>query len=109
LTTRKGCVAEQRQGAGDAAGSFQRAGRFRRIPDVQPPLRSVAQRLLDDRTEVGVVDDDFPEPCRRQSFQMPDDQRLAAGRQQRLGRVVGQRPHAFAAAGGKDEGFHQKV
>ena len=31
---------------------------------------------------------------------MPDDERLATGDQQRFGRVVGERPHAFAAAGG---------
>jgi len=37
---------------------------------------------------------------------MPDDERLAAGQQQRLWRRVGQRTHAFAASGGENEGFH---
>ena len=66
---------------------------------MQAPWRTIAQRLLDLRTEVGVVDDDLPKTRRRQPFQVPDDERLAAGQQQRLGGVVGERPHAFAAAG----------
>ena len=102
----KRLVSEQRQGRGNAAGGFQRAGWFGRILNVQAPLRTIAQRLLNQRTEMGVVDDNFPEPRRRQSFQVPDYERLAAGQQQWLGRVVGQRPHAFAATGGEDEGFH---
>ncbi len=105
----KRLVAEQGQGVGDAAGGFQRARRFRRIADSQTPLRAVAERCLDLLAEVGVVDDDLGEPGCRQSFQMPGDERLAAHRQQRLGRVVGQRAHPFAASCGKNEGFHQKV
>jgi hypothetical protein len=35
---------------------------------------------------------------------MPHDQRLAAHLQQGFGRVVGERAHAFAAAGGEDHG-----
>ena len=74
---------------------------------MQAPLRTIPQRRLDLRTEVGVVDDNFLEPSRRQSLQMPDDERLAAGLQQLLRRVVGQPPHAFAAAGSKNESFHR--
>jgi hypothetical protein len=43
----EGFVAEQRQGVGDAAGGFQRAGRFRRIADAQAEARAVAERRFD--------------------------------------------------------------
>ena len=70
------------------------------------PLRPIAQGGFDLFAEVGVVDDDFPETGCRQTFQMPDDERLAAGDEQWFGRVIGERAHAFATPGGEDEGFH---
>jgi hypothetical protein len=55
---------------------------------------------------MGVVNDDIAKAADRQAFQMPDDERLATGAEQRLGRCIGERPHALAAAGGENEGFH---
>ncbi|CFN66696.1 Uncharacterised protein [Bordetella pertussis] len=66
--------------------------------------------MVDDAlAQPGVVDDDVAQAGGHQAFDMPDDQRLAAHGQQGLGRGVGQRAHAFAAAGGQDHGAHQKV
>ena len=45
--------------------------------------------LLDLRAEMGVIDHDFLETGCRKSFQMPNNERLAAGLKQGLGRVVG--------------------
>ena len=103
-------VAEQRQCAADAAGGLQRLG-FGRVADRHAEQLAVAERAFDHLAEVGVVDHQFGEAGGAQPFDVPDDQRLAAGRQQRLGVGVGQRAHAFAAPGGQDHRAHrhQKV
>ena len=53
-------------------------------------------------SEVGVVDDHVTQPGRRQPFQVPGDQPLAADRKQGFGRVVCERAHALAATGGEN-------
>ena len=54
----------------------------------------------------GEVDDDLGDPGRRQRVQVIVDERMPTGLEQRLGTVVGQRPHALAAAGSEDDGPH---
>lgn len=51
----------------------------------------------------GGVDDDLLHAAGAQRLHPALQQRLAAHHQQRLGRVVGQRPHALAPAGGQDQ------
>jgi hypothetical protein len=99
----KDVIFDERQRGGDAARGLQRAG-FARILDRHAERRAVAQRRLDLLAEMGVVDDDAAEARRVQALDMPDDERLAAHHQQGLGRVVGERAHALAAAGGEDHG-----
>jgi hypothetical protein len=72
---------------------------------MRTPKRAVAERVLDHLPEVGVVDDELDDACRGQAFDVPHDQRLAARHQQRLGAGVGERAHAFAAAGGRIMAF----
>jgi hypothetical protein len=92
-------------GAGDAAGGLE--GRaFGRVADAHAKGAAVAEGVLDHLPQVGVVDDEIKDPRCGEALDVPDDQRLAAGRQQRLGAAVGERAHAFAAAGGEDHGFH---
>ena len=72
---------EQRQRVGDAAGGFQRL-RFARIRDTDAEARAVAQRLLDLRAEMRMIDHDLPDARRGKFFNVPDNQRLAAGHEQ---------------------------
>ena len=44
-----------------------------------------------------------------QPLQVPGDQRLAAHRQQRLGRVVGERPHPLPLARREHQGLHAQA
>ncbi len=80
---------------------------FGRPGDAHAEGRAVAQRFFEPVAEVGVVDDELGEAGGAQAFDVPHDQRLAAHRQQRLGRVVGERAHALAAAGGEDHRFRR--
>ncbi len=98
-------LAQQRARGGDAASRLQRA-RFARVVQARAILAAVAQRLLDQVAQVGVVDDDLGDAGADQVEDVPDDQRPAAHFEQRLGAGVGQRAHTFAAPGGEDHGFH---
>jgi hypothetical protein len=109
LTTRKGCGPEQGQRSGDAAGGFERSGRFRRVGDLQAESVAIAERRFDLLAEMSMVDHHLAPAGGSQTFEVPGDQRLAAGAQQRLRRVVGERPQPFTAAGREDHRFHQKV
>ena len=88
----------------DAASSLPGAGRLGGIADRRTPARPVAQRRDDLFAKVRVVDDDVAQAGRHQAFDVPDDERFATDRQEGFGRAVGQRPHTFAAAGGKNHG-----
>ena len=99
-------ITQERQRGGNAAGGFQPAFVFRRIGDVHAPRRAVAQRVFDLAAEPGVVDDDVAKTGGVKPAQVVDNQRFAAGFQQRLGRAVGQRTHTLAASGGQNHGFH---
>jgi hypothetical protein len=66
--------------------------------------RPVAQRVLELLRQVGGVDHDVAHAGAGERLELPLDQAPAAGRQQRLGRRVGQRTHSFAAPGGQDQG-----
>jgi len=105
-------VDQQRQRLRDAAGGFERAAvvaAFHRVADRNAEAGTVAECRDDAVFEPRGVDDDLAHAGTCQRLDVPFDQRFAAHRQQRLRRVVAQRPHAFAAAGGKDHGPHQKV
>jgi hypothetical protein len=105
-TTQK-AVAQQRQRLGDATGGFQRpamVAAFAAVVDAQAPARAVAQRGRELLFQPGGVDHHLVHAASGQRQQVPFDQRPAAAPQQRLGRVVGQRPQALAAAGGQDQG-----
>jgi hypothetical protein len=59
---------------------------------------------------MAVVHDHVGEAGERQALDLPLDERAPAGAQQRLGHGVGERAHALATAGRKDEGaVHQNV
>jgi hypothetical protein len=79
---------------------------FERVADGQAEARAVAQRRDDLLLQPGGVDHHLAHAAAREGREMPLDQRLAAHAQQRLRAGVGQRPHAFAAAGGEDDRFH---
>ena len=102
----KRCVAQQGQGGGDAACGFQTFAAFGRIGDVHAVCRAVAQRGFNLRAQPCMVDHDLADACGVQTAQVPANQRLAACEQQRLGGVVGERAHSFAAPCGKYHGFH---
>lgn len=53
-----------------------------------------------------MVDDDIGKARFRQRLEVVLDQALAAGLDQRLGRVQGQRAHPLTFAGGQDHGLH---
>jgi hypothetical protein len=101
------CVAEQRQRMGDAAGGFQRALRFGRPPDRDAERRAITQRLHQLVAQMRMVDDDVRDARGDQTLDVPHDERLAARFEQRFGQIVGERPHAFAAAGGEDHCLHR--
>ena len=69
-------------------------------------LAAIAQRRLELIAQMRVINDDLAKSGLRQALQMPRDERLATHHQQGLGGVVGQRPHALAAPGGQNHGFH---
>ncbi len=104
----EGRVAEQRQGVADAAGGLQRAG-LGRPGDAHAEGCAVAERLFQPVAEVGVVDHQLAKAGIAQALDVPHDQRLATGLEQRLGAMVGQRAHALAAAGGEDHRFHRRA
>ena len=94
-------LAEQRQRRRNAPRNFQRLG-FAGVMQRSAETRAVAESGLDLLPEMGDVDDDVVEAGRDEALDLPRDQRLATGLEQRLGARVGQWPHAFAAARGKD-------
>ena len=100
-------VRQPGQGLGDAAGGLQRAAvvaAFGGVADRKAPARAVAERSRELVFEPGGVDHHLTHAGACQRFEVPFDQRLAAHRQQRLRAGVGERAHAFAAAGGQDQG-----
>ena len=101
-------VAEEVARIGDAPGGFERL-RLLRPGDCQAPVRAVAQNLDDQATQMRHVDHDVPEASCGEVFKMPDDQRLSAHFDERLGQRVGDGPQALAAPGGQDHYFHQNV
>ncbi len=52
-----------------------------------------------------MVDHEVGDASAYQPLDVPHDERLAARLQQGLGRVVGERTHAFTATGGQDHCF----
>ena len=95
-------IAEQRQRMLDAAAGFERFGAFVAVVDAQVPARSVAERGGELRGEIRGVDHDLAHAGCGEVFQVALDQAPAADVQQRFRHVVGQRPHAQAAAGRED-------
>lgn len=72
----------------------------------QPPARAVPQRGLELLFQPSGVDHHLAHTRRGQGLEVPLDEALPAHRQQRLGRVVGQRAHPLAPACRQDEGVH---
>ena len=95
-----------RQRLEDAAAGFQRVRRFRGPGDADSPSAAIAQRRRQLFPQMAGVDHQIGDAGRPQGLEMVDDQRLTGHRQQGFGRVVGQRPHAFAAPGGQDHRLH---
>src|SRR5690606_39682041 len=88
---------------------FQTTRRLCRIMQPGAKGRAVAEGGFDLCTQPCMVDDDVFQAGCHQLLYMPDDERLAAHGKQRLGRMVGQGAHAFAASRGENHGAHQKV
>lgn len=107
IDDKKRFIAEPGQCPGDPASRFQGPWRFRTVLNLQLPALAIAQCGRQLFAKVGGIDHDFTDAGCRQLFQVPDNERLATDRQQGFGRVVGQRSHAFTAAGGEDHGFHR--
>ena len=70
---------------------------------------AVAQRLLDHRAEMRVVDHDVAKPAAGEALELPFHQPPAAHREQWLRTAIGERAHPFAATGGEDHRVHQNV
>ncbi len=68
-----------------------------------PPI---AQCGPDLRTQPGQIHDHLANAGAREGLEVPGDEWLAAHDQQRLGRVIGEGSHAFAATRGEQHGFH---
>src|SRR6185436_7167443 len=96
---------EQRQRIGDAAGGFQ-ALALARVAQAQPIAAAVAQPLDDALAEVRHVDHRLAKAGARQALEMPADQRLAAGLDQRFRDLVGDRAQPFAAARRQQHRLH---
>ena len=79
---------------------------LRRVTDLDAVLGAIAQYLLDLLAQMRMVDDQLNQPSPLEALDLMLDQRLAAGPQQRLGGVIGQRAHAVSASRGEDHGFH---
>ena len=59
---------------------------------------------------MGVIHDELGESGPRQSLDLPFDERLSAGDEQRLGQRIGERAKALAAPRGQDQRVaHQNV
>ena len=100
---------EQGQGLFQPAGGLERAAvipPLAGVGDAQAEARAVAERFDDQLLQPGGVDHGIAHASTRQGFEVPLDKRLAVHFQQRLGRVIGQRPHALAAPGGEKNRFH---
>ena len=80
--------------------------RLTRVADVHAPRRAIAERLLDEITEVRCVDDQLLKTSRCQPLNMADDQRLARHIQQGLWAVIGQWSHAGTQPCRQNHGFH---
>jgi hypothetical protein len=74
------------------------------MTDGRAEARSVAERRLDLRAEMRMVHDDRGDAAGDEALDLPDEERLAAHGEQRLGHRVGQGAHALAAPGGEDKG-----
>ena len=92
---------QQRQRRGDAAGGLERL-RLERPAQRHAERAPSPSAATSCRREVRGVDDDVAESGARERLDLPDDERLAAGLEQRLGRRVRQRTHPLAAPGGED-------
>jgi hypothetical protein len=88
-----------------AARGLQRL-RFARVGDAQAVARAVAEALDDALAEVRDVDHHLATAGRGEALQVPADQRLAAGLDERLGDAVGERAQPLAAPRGEDHRFH---
>ena len=77
---------EKRQRVGDAAGGLQ-ALALARVVQSQAVGATVAQPLDDALAEVRDVDDRFAKAGSRQALEVPADERLAAGLDQRFRNV----------------------
>ncbi len=98
---------QQLQRLGNATGGFQRTAvvaAFHRVVDRQAPAAAIAQHNGVLRLQPGGVDHHLSHPGTCQGFEVVFDQWLAMHRQQRFGGGIGERAHALAAAGGKDQG-----
>ena len=81
--------------------------RFARVGDPHAEPRPVAQRVFDERPQMMQVDDHVAEPVAPEQQQVPDDERRAPDRQERLRNAVRQRPQAGPETGRQDHGFHE--
>ena len=102
---RKGLIAQQRQGALDAAGGFQRRA-FVGVNDGNAVAGTVTQRGRQRLAQPAGVDYQGLDAGVTQRLDVVFDQRLAPRLQQRLGGMVGERSHTLAVAGGQDHGLH---
>ena len=90
---------------GDSAGGLQPLA-LARILHAQVKARAVADALHDAFAEMRNVDHRLAEAGACQALEVPGDERLAAGLDQRFRHRVGERPQPLAAARGEEHGLH---
>ena len=98
-------AAKKRQRGRDAACGLERL-RLARIAHGEPETLAVGDVVDDLLREVRDVDYRLAATGRRQALEVPAHERLAADADQRLWRVLGERPQPLAAPGGKQHRFH---
>ncbi len=96
---RKWRFAEQRQRVGNAPRGLQCARRLGRPGNARAKRFAIAEARFEQLAEMGMIDHQIAPPRRDQPLDVPDDQRLAGDFEQWFRTGVGERQHAFAAAG----------
>jgi hypothetical protein len=95
-------LAEQRKRRDDPAGRAERLGALVAVADRDAVRGPVAERLAQARAVPGEVDDHVAHAEPGERCEVIVDQPVTADLEHRLRQLLGQRPHALAAARGQD-------
>jgi MurNAc alpha-1-phosphate uridylyltransferase len=101
----KRCAAQKLERIGDAARGLE-ALAFAGVVHAKPEARPVAQALDDALAQVRNIDDGVADPRTREALEMPDDKRLAASFDERLGHRIREWAQPLSAPGGQQHRLH---